>query len=69
MTSPAATFDSPGTFLSHLNAEVFDPAKVNEIKTAVIRAIGTLDDVFLIPEIELSAKQIEVLGFGSSGFN
>ena len=70
-TVPAAatTYASPGSFLARLDATIFDSAKTQEIKSAVFHAIGTLDHVFTIPEIDLSAEQIGTLGLGSTNLN
>jgi hypothetical protein len=36
-SAPVTVYASPGSFLSRLDTTVFGPAKVSEIKTAVIR--------------------------------
>jgi hypothetical protein len=63
------TYDSPGSFFSRLDITLFEQAKVDEIKTAVIHAIGTLDQVFTISEIELSPVQFGTLGLESHSIN
>jgi hypothetical protein len=55
------TYDSPGSFLSRLDPAIFEQAKVCEIKTVVIHAIGTLNQVFIIPAIDLSPAQLGTL--------
>ena len=56
------TYESPGSFFSRLDTAIFEPKKVNQIKTAVIHAIGTLDRVFSIDAIDLNPTQVGKLG-------
>ena len=58
-----AIFASPGSFLSRLQTTVVEQAKVDEIKTVVVKAIGTLDQVFTTDSIELHPEQLATLGF------
>jgi hypothetical protein len=58
-----AIFASPGSFLSRLQTTIVEQAKVDEIKTVVVKAIGTLDQVFTTDSIELHPEQLATLGF------
>jgi hypothetical protein len=58
-----AIFASPGSFLSRLQTTIVEQAKVDEIKTVVVKAIGTLDQVFTTDSIELRPEQLATLGF------
>jgi hypothetical protein len=40
-----------------------EQAKIDEIKTVVVNAIGTLDQVFTTDSIELRPEQLATLGF------
>jgi hypothetical protein len=63
------TYDSPGLFLSRLDTAIFEQAKVSEIKAAVIHALGTLNQVFTIPAIDLSPAQLDTLELQSHTIN
>jgi hypothetical protein len=58
-----AIFASPGSFLSRLQTAIVEQAKIDEIKTVVVKAIGTLDHVFTTDSIELHPEQLVTLGF------
>jgi hypothetical protein len=58
---PIVTYDSPGTFFSRLDATIFEPEKVEQIKRTVIHAIGTLDQVVTIAAIDLNPAQLGTL--------
>jgi hypothetical protein len=58
-----AIFASPGSFLSRLQTTIVEQAKIDEIKTVVVKAIGTLDQVFTTDSIELHPEQLATLGF------
>jgi hypothetical protein len=60
--SSIITYGSPGEFFSRLDTRIFEQEKVDEIKMAVIHAIGTLDQVFTIAGIDLSPTQLDTLG-------
>lgn len=45
---PIVTYESPGSFFSRLDTTIFEWRMLEQIKTTVIRAIGTLDQVFTI---------------------
>jgi hypothetical protein len=64
-----ATYASPGSFFSRLDKTIFEEAKVNTIKALVIHAIGTLDQVFTIPEIDLTPEQLGTLGIAPHDIN
>lgn len=54
-------YASPGSFLSRIDTS-FDEDEVVRIKGAVLRAMGTLDQVFTIDEINLSPEKLRRLG-------
>ncbi len=56
------TYDSTGSFLSRLNAAVFDHETADKMKTTVVHALGTLDEVFTLPEMNLTPVQLGTLG-------
>ena len=60
--APIVTYESPGSFFSRLDTAIFEREKVDQIKTAVIHAIGTLDRVFSIAAIDLNQTQVGTLG-------
>jgi hypothetical protein len=59
----SATYASPGSFLSRLDATIIEQDKVDEIKTVVVKAIGTLEQVFTTTNIELRPERLATLGF------
>jgi hypothetical protein len=56
------TYDSPGSFFSRLDTTIFEREKMDEIKTTVMQAIGTLDEVFTIEAIDFNPTQLGTLG-------
>jgi hypothetical protein len=55
---PIVTYESPGAFFSRLDTAVFEREKVEQMKTTVIQAIGTLGHVFTVAAIDVNPAQL-----------
>ena len=58
---PIVTYASPGSFFSRLDTAIFEREQVEQIKTKVLQAIGTLGQVVTIAAIDLNPAQFGTL--------
>jgi hypothetical protein len=59
--APFTSYESPAVFLSRID-RCLDKSESSRIKSAVLRALGTLGEVYTIDRIDLSPETLRRLG-------